>query len=162
MKEYMELHNDEFIKKYDVRIVLDDDGNPTTKIRSNNPVPETDFIEELMWRKSDLLRLLVPDGYKVVKLWVIAYGYEDEDGNRLEGYSITHVTFDEIEAIHIVAEDLDSVPLEERKGAVIYKDEYDLIVPADDARTADELFADVYTSGKWPYPTGVEFLHECW
>lgn len=161
MKEYMELHNDEFIKKYDIRIVLDDDGNPTTKIRSNNPVPETDFIKELMRRKPDLLRLLVPDGYKVVKLWVIAYGYEDEDGNRLEGYSITHVTFNEAEASRIVREDLDGVPPEKRDGAVIYKDGYDFIVPSSDARTADEFFVDMYRTEKWPYPTGVEFLHEC-
>lgn len=159
MEEFYLCTNSEFIEKYDVRLAVDENGVPTGKIRAYKPVSSLDFAAELLRRKRTIIPMLLAGGeYKLVTLWLIAYGYLDDDGNRLEGYSIMHATFDEAEASRIVREDLDGVPPEKRDGAVIYKDGYDFIVPSSDARTADEFFVDMYRTEKWPYPTGVEFL----
>ena len=161
MKEFQKYDDEDFITAYGVGLNYGEDGKPNGKLHTAVPVQDLDFIGEILGRKPRLMDILLPKaGYKRVTLWLVAYGYKDDAGNRLEGYSVMHATLIREEAERIVQEDLDSVPESERDGATVYIDGYDLILPADDNRTADELVRDIYMSNAWPYRKDVDALTE--
>ena len=158
MQAYRILSDADFINTYGVELSYNEDGKPTGKIRATKPVSEEGFVEEMLIRKPKLLNLLLGEAkWKQVRLWLVAHGPVDDDGNRSEAYTVEFASFVETIARKYV-EDERSVPAEERKGVATYLDCYPLILRADDRRTADELVRDIYMSNSWPYSREVDSM----